>query len=66
MFTLAYVADRFIGAPTEVFVPLRQYPTGYVVSVTGPATVTSAAGAGVLRLKTTSNGEVHVRITRAS
>jgi endoglycosylceramidase len=65
LFELAYETDPSIRAPTEVFVPVsRHYPGGYQVTVTGPARITSAPGAALLRLRTTGPGAVQVTITR--
>ena len=46
-----------------VFV-LRQYPSGYQVAVTGPATVTSPPDAPLLELESTGAGQVTVAMTR--
>ncbi len=64
LFELAYTAEDAIDAPTEISVPLRQYPNGYTVTVDGPATVTSAPGAMVLTLATTGDGVVRVTVRR--
>jgi endoglycosylceramidase len=56
VFTLTYTSQRadgghFEGRPlTEVFVPKRQFPSGYAVDAEG-AGVASAAGAAVLKLQ---------------
>jgi endoglycosylceramidase len=64
LFEMEYVAYSGIAAPTEVSVPLRQYPSGYTVSITGPAEVTSLPGAAVLTLRSTGDGTVRVEIKR--
>ena len=47
-FTLTYVPDAHINAPTVIFVPVQlHYPRGYCASATG-ATVTSKVGAPYL------------------
>jgi len=61
-FTLTYTARPSSGL-TEVFLPARQYPKGYAVTVTG-ATVTSKPGAAVLLLKAGQPGTVTVTVTR--
>ena len=65
-FTLAYDTDCSIDAPTEIFVPVaRHYGGHYAVSLSGPATVTSASDAPVLTLQTTGAGLVEVTVTRS-
>jgi len=66
VFELRYLADPNIVSPTEIFVPVaRHYAGAYAVSVSGPATVTSAANAPLLMLMSTGTGRVTVRVTRA-
>jgi endoglycosylceramidase len=61
VFGLSY-APRAATAPTEIFVPARQYPQGYRVSVQG-GHVTSPAGATLLRIANDSGAaQVLVRI----
>jgi endoglycosylceramidase len=65
LFELSYTVNPGITAPTEIFVPLRQYPGGYAVTVTGPASITSAPGARILALVNTGTpGTVTVVVTR--
>jgi endoglycosylceramidase len=64
-FNFSYVTDPRIDAPTEIFVPVARYTKGYVVKVSGPAVVTSAANAAVVTLRTTGRGTVTVTIARA-
>jgi len=45
---------------TEVFLPHRQYPHGYVVQVKGPVRVVSRPGATLLLLRNTGAGSVQV------
>ena len=53
-------------APTEIYVPVaRHYGGHYAVSLSGPATVTSASDAPVLTLQTTGAGLVEVTVTRS-
>jgi endoglycosylceramidase len=61
-FTLTYTAKPATGL-TEVFLPVRQYPRGYRVTVSG-ATVVSKLGAHVLLLKAARAGAVSVTVTR--
>lgn len=64
-FRLTFTADPSIGAPTEIFVPVaRHYAGHYTVTVTGPATVTSASDAPMLTLVNTSSGPVTVTVTK--
>ena len=65
-FTFVYRADPRVRAPTEIFIPVtRHYPTGYTVHVSGPAVVTSAAGASILTLRNIGAGVVTVQVARA-
>jgi endoglycosylceramidase len=48
-FTLTFAADQRITAPTEIYVPTQDYPSGYCVQAIG-ATVTSAPDANHLEL----------------
>jgi endoglycosylceramidase len=65
VFTLRFVADPSIAAPTEIFVPVaRHYAGTYAVSVTGPASVTSAADAPLLTLTNTGAGVVTITVTK--
>lgn len=50
------------GSRTEIFVPKRQYPDGYVVGVQG-AKVVSAPGSSILTLASCGTGPVTVRVT---
>ena len=61
-FTLSYDAKPATGL-TEVVLPTRDYPHGYVVKVAG-ATVVSRAGAQVLLLKASQAGRVELTVTR--
>jgi endoglycosylceramidase len=61
-FTLSYTAKPSTGL-TEVFVPARQYPKGYTVTVTG-ASVKSKPGAAVLLVKSARAGSVKLTVTR--
>lgn len=64
-FTLVFDADSSVTAPTEIFVPVdRHYGGAYIVSVDGPAIVTSAANAPLLTLTNTGAGTVTVRVVR--
>ena len=50
----------------QIFVPVaRHYGGHYAVSLSGPATVTSASDAPVLTLQTTGAGLVEVTVTRS-
>lgn len=65
-FVLEFTADPSIAAPTEIFVPVaRHYAGSYVVTVSGPAVVTSAADAPVLTLANTGAGTVTVTVKPA-
>ncbi len=63
-FSLTY-APRTSTAPTEIFLPARQYPNGYQVSVQG-GQVVSVAGASLLQV-TNNDGasQVQVKVTPA-
>jgi endoglycosylceramidase len=66
-FSLTYFADPAnTSGPTEIFVPVGRPNFGahYVVSVTGPGTVTSAADAPLLTIAGTGRGTVTVRVTK--
>jgi endoglycosylceramidase len=63
-FTLTYVVDPAISAPTEIFVPVaRHYGGTYAVTVAGPALVTSGTNATTLTLANTGPGTVTVTVT---
>jgi len=64
IFTLSY-APRASTAPTEIFVPARQYPNGYLVSVQG-GQVTSAPGATLLQVANSAGAsQVQVQVSPA-
>ena len=66
LFEFDYEADPAIRARTEVFVPLRQYPSGYEAVVSGPARLVSKPGARVLRIRAAAAGAVHLEVRRAA
>ena len=64
VFALSYV-PRTSTAPTEIFVPARQYPGGYQVSVVG-GQVVSAAGATLLQITNNAGAsQVQVQVSPA-
>lgn len=64
-FTLEFEADPSIEQPTRIFVPVaRHYGGHYAVSVSGPASQTSAADAPYLTLTNTGAGPVTVTVTK--
>ena len=62
-FTFTYRTDPSIHAPTVVFVPVKwHYPRGYIVTVKGPAKISSARNQPRLLLTTTDAGTVTVTV----
>lgn len=64
VFTMAYTATPGAG-DTEIFVPDRHYPNGYIATVRG-ATVVSPPGATILKLRTTGSAAVTVEVRPGS
>ena len=64
LFELVYEVDLSVRAPTEVFIPARHYPDGYVATVTGPARIVSKDGAALLKLRARGGGEIRVEVRR--
>jgi endoglycosylceramidase len=65
VFTMTYRTDPAIHAPTVIFVPVKwHYPRGYVVTVNGPARITSRPNAPRLTLRNAGGGMVTITVRR--
>ncbi|MDY6943761.1 MAG: cellulase family glycosylhydrolase [Pseudomonadota bacterium] len=62
LFTLEFDADAAIAQPTELFLPQRQFPKGYVVTAPGLEQV--EAGDQWIRLLAKTSGRMHVTVKR--
>jgi endoglycosylceramidase len=61
VFHLAYT-PRPAGGPTEIFVPARHYPTGYVATVTGAHAVSTPNASPLQLVADTGAGRVDVEL----
>lgn len=65
VFKMSFINYASIEQPSEIFIPRRHFPNGYVLTVTGSTNYTQEfdSAKNLLKLKVNENREINVRIT---